>query len=75
MNFLKNCFLKAIIVIVVVQSLVASDDVSVAVEEKKEQPIPVVRREISRSDQVKFGTAIMVYVIVVMTLFKNYNPE
>lgn len=35
----------------------------------------VVKKDLVVSDQVKIGTSIMVFVILVMSFFKNFNPD
>ena len=35
----------------------------------------VIKKDVVVSDQVKIGAAIMTFVIVVMSFFKNFNPD
>jgi len=35
----------------------------------------VIKKDLVVSDQVKLGTAVMVFIIVVMSLSKNFNPS
>jgi hypothetical protein len=35
----------------------------------------VIKKEIAVADQVRIGTTIMVFIIVVMSFMNNFNPE
>ena len=35
----------------------------------------VVKKDVVVPDQVKIGTTVMVFIIVVMSFFKNFNPD
>jgi hypothetical protein len=35
----------------------------------------IIKRDINPADQIKVGTAVMVFLIVVISLSNNYNPE
>jgi aspartyl-tRNA(Asn)/glutamyl-tRNA(Gln) amidotransferase subunit B len=41
----------------------------------EDQSYRIIKRNIEPADQIKIGTAVMVFIIVVMALSNNYNPE
>jgi hypothetical protein len=57
------------------QSEVTTSVVVAEGDSVKTEQFPIVKREIKAADQIKVGTTIMVFVIIVMTLMNNYNPE
>ncbi|MBL8025427.1 MAG: hypothetical protein JNL74_03405 [Fibrobacteres bacterium] len=84
-NFLPESVLKALIIsilcpLIAVAPLHAQFVDTVRTESAKqdstaEQKYPIIKREVKVSDQIRIGTTIMVFVVLVMTLVNNYNPD
>jgi hypothetical protein len=53
----------------------AQDSVTADSLQSPESQIKVIKRDTNPRDQLKFGTAIMVFIITVMVLSNNFNPD